>query len=130
MKKLALILSVLALVFSIAGCSDAVKVGGFSSMILDSEDYDAAVEEVQLAFQEFEGCKMKEIGYAGDQAVKDEAEVRGLAPEQVIVLKSTFTTDKEDHHNGLEPDYTYEDYLWILTRNTSAEPWEVIDHGY
>jgi uncharacterized lipoprotein YehR (DUF1307 family) len=130
MKKLALVFSALALVFSLAGCGNSLTVGSFSSLIFNIEDYDAAIEEVQIAFQEFEGCTMSKIGYAGDKAVREEANGRGLAPEQVIVLKSTFKTDKEDHQNGLEPDHTYEDFLWILTRGTSADPLEVTDHGY
>ena len=39
-------------------------------------------------------------------------------------------TDGENHENGLEPNNTYEDYKWILTRNSSAELWEHKDHGY
>ena len=78
----------------------------------------------------FEGCTMKKIGYAGDAAVKAEADARGLAPEEVIVLTSTFETDGENHNNGLNPNYTYKDYTWTLTRHTSAGLWEVTDHGY
>jgi hypothetical protein len=79
---------------------------------------------------QFEGCTLKKIGYAGDAAVKSEAEARGLAPEEVIVLTSTFETDGENHNNGLNPNYTYKDYTWTLTRHTSAGLWEVTDHGY
>ena len=53
--------------------------------------------------------------------MKAVVESQDLAPEQVMVLVSTFTTDSENHENGLEPNNTYEDYKWILTRNSSAE---------
>ena len=116
-------------------------------LVCKGDDYDNAVQEVFTYFSDWEGCTMTEIGYAGDDAVKAEAEIRGLAPEQVMVLTSTFTTDGEDHQNGLEPNYTYEDYKWILTRNTTpnytyedykwiltrnttTEPWNHEDHGY
>jgi len=83
------------------------------------------------AFKEYEGCTLKKVGYAGDKAVKAEAEARGLAPEQVMVLTSTFTTDGGDHGTVFEPNQTYEDYKWILTRSTSADPfWTVADRGY
>ena len=131
MKKLAAAALLLALVLCLAGCGDSVTVEGFSSKYFNGDDYDSAVQQVMTDFKEFEGCTLKKIGYAGDAAVKAEAETRGLAPEQVMVLTSTFVTDKEDHHNGLEPDFTYEDYLWILTRSTSADPfWTAVDHGY
>ena len=131
MKKLIIGMMLTIAVLCLTACGgSSVKVGSFSSLIFDSDEYDDAVQEVFTYFDSFEGCTMTEIGYAGDDAVRAEAKARGLAPEQVMVLTSTFTTDSEDHQNGLEPDHTYEDYKWILTRNTSAEPWNHEDHGY
>ena len=131
MKKLIIGVMLTIAVLCLAACGgSSVKVGSFSSLIFDSDEYDDAVQEVFTYFDSFEGCTMTEIGYAGDDAVRAEAKARGLAPEQVMVLTSTFTTDSEDHQNGLEPDHTYEDFKWILTRNTSAEPWNHEDHGY
>ena len=130
MKRNAAFIVLLAVLLGLAGCGDAVSVGGFSSKYMNSDDYEAAVQEVMTYFRSFEGCTMKKIGYAGDAAVKAEADARGLAPEEVIVLTSTFETDGENHNNGLNPNYTYEDYTWTLTRNTTAGLWEVTDHGY
>ena len=131
MKKsiIAVMLTIAMLCLAACGGS-SVKVGSFSSRYFNGDDYDNAVQEVFTYFSDWEGCTMTEIGYAGDDAVKAEAEIRGLAPEQVMVLTSTFTTDGEDHQNGLESNHTYEDYKWILTRNTTAEPWNHEDHGY
>ena len=130
MKRIAAFFVLLVVLFGLAGCGDAVSVGGFSSKYMNNDDYEAAVQEVMTYFSSFEGCTMKKIGYAGDAAVKTEAEARGLAPEEVIVLTSTFETDGENHNNGLNPNYTYEDYTWTLTRDTTAGLWEVTDHGY
>ena len=130
MKRIAAFFVLLVVLFGLAGCGDAVSVGGFSSKYMNNDDYEAAVQEVMTYFSSFEGCTMKKIGYAGDAAVKTEAEARGLAPEEVIVLTSTFETDGENHNNGLNPNYTYKDYTWTLTRPTSAGLWEVTDHGY
>ena len=130
MKRIAAFFVLLVVLFGLAGCGDAVSVGGFSSKYMNNDDYEAAVQEVMTYFSSFEGCTMKKIGYAGDAAVKTEAEARGLAPEEVIVLTSTFETDGENHNNGLNPNYTYKDYTWTLTRHTSAGLWEVTDHGY
>ena len=130
MKRIAAFIVLLAVLLGLAGCGDAVSVGGFSSKYMNSDDYEAAVQEVMTYFNSFEGCTLKKIEYAGDAAVKTEAEARGLAPEEVIVLTSTFETDGENHNNGLNPNYTYKDYTWTLTRDTSAGLWEVTDHGY
>ena len=130
MKRIAAFIVLLVVLLGLAGCGDAVSVGGFSSKYMNNDDYEAAVQEVMTYFRSFEGCTMKKIGYAGDAAVKAEADARGLAPEEVIVLTSTFETDGENHNNGLNPNYTYEDYTWTLTRDTTAGLWEVTDHGY
>ena len=130
MKKLLAVLVLLAALLSLAGCGDAVTIGPLSSRYFDSEDYDSAVQEVLTFFQGFEGCTMKKIGYAGDAAVKAEAEARGLAPEQIIVLTSTFETDGTSREDGLEPNKSYEDYQWILTRGGSFDPfWEIVEQG-
>ena len=130
MKRIVSITCLLLVVLFLVGCSGGVSVGGFSSKYMNSDDYEAAVQEVMTYFSSFEGCTLKKIGYAGDAAVKTEAEARGLAPEEVIVLTSTFETDGENHNNGLNPNYTYKDYTWTLTRDTTAGLWEVTDHGY
>lgn len=130
MKRITAFFVLLVVLLGLAGCGDAVSVGGFSSKYMNNDDYEAAVQEVMTYFSSFEGCTMKKIGYAGDAAVKAEADARGLAPEEVIVLTSTFETDGENHNNGLNPNYTYEDYTWTLTRDTTAGLWEVTDHGY
>ena len=91
MKKITAIVLLMAMVFSLAGCGNSVSIGAFSSKYFNGDDYDAAVQEVMTYFKGFEGCTMKKIGYAGDEAVKAEAESRGLAPEQVMVLVSTFS---------------------------------------
>ena len=130
MKRIAAFIVLLVVLLGLFGCSGGVSVGGFSSKYMNSDDYEAAVQEVMTYFSSFEGCTLKKIGYAGDAAAKAEADSRGLAPEEVIVLTSTFETDGENHNNGLNPNYTYEDYTWTLTRDTSAGLWEVTDHGY
>ena len=130
MKRIAAFIVLLVVLLGLAGCGDAVSVGGFSSKYMNSDDYEAAVQEMMTYFNSFEGCTLKKVGYAGDAVVKAEADARGLAPEEVIVLTSTFETDGENHNNGLNPNYTYKDYTWTLTRPTSAGLWEVTDHGY
>ena len=130
MKKFIICVMLLVTVVCFAGCGSAIKVESFKSKYYDTEEYQAAVDEVMSYFTSYEGCEMSEIRYAGDEAVKAEAETRGMDCDHVMVLKCTFTTDGENHENGLEPDYTYEDYGWILTREFKDGMWTVEDHGY
>ena len=123
----------LIFMLGLVGCKGGVSVGGFSSKYIDSDDYDEAVQQFMTEFESmdgFEGCTLKKVGYAGDQAVKAEADAQGLAPEQVIVLTTVFETDGEDHGNGLEPNHTYDDYTCVMTRLSSADIfWEIAEFG-
>ena len=130
MKKLAMVFVLLALVLSLAGCSNSVSVGAFSSKYLDSDEYNAAVQELMTHFSSLSGCTLKKVGYAGDKVVKAEADAYGLAPERIIVLTSTFETDGASRDDGLEPNKTYEEYRWILTRISSVDPfWTIEEQG-
>ena len=133
MKRFIAFTIVLIFLLGLAGCSGGVSVGGFSSRYIESEHYNEAVQQFIGDFKSmagFEGCTLKKVGYAGDQAVKAEADARGLAPELVIVLTTAFETDGQDHGNGLEPNHTYDDYTCVMTRLSSADIlWEIAEFG-
>ena len=133
MKRVIALTVFFILLLSLAGCSGGVSVGSFSSKYIDTDHYDEAVQQFMGEFESmdgFEGCTLKKVGYAGDKVVKAEADARGLAPEQVIVLTTTFETDGEDHGNGLEPNHTYDDYTCVMTRSSSADIlWEIVEFG-
>lgn len=130
MKRITVLVLLLALMLSLSGCGDSVSVGAFSSKYFNNDAYDAAVQELMTHFDSLGGCTPKKIGYAGDKTVKEEAEARGLAPERIIVLTSTFETDGTSREDGLESNKTYEDYQWILTRENSFDLfWSLADPG-
>lgn len=130
MKKRMLIAFVMAFVIAGLAACGGYTVRAIKSKIFSDEDYQAAVECMTEYFNDWEGCTLKEVSYAGDDAVYAEAEIRGVKPDCLIVLLSTFETDGENHENGLNPNYTYEDYQWILERTDFTMPWEHKDHGY
>jgi spermidine/putrescine-binding protein len=130
MKKTMICLILAAAFTGLLGCGVAMTALSAGSAIYSGNECEAAEVEVSRYFRNFEGCTMKEIHYAGDEAVKAEAKSLGMEADQVMVLESTFTTDSENHKNGLEPDSTYNNYRWILTRETRDGRWEHKDHGY
>ena len=97
----------LIFMLGLVGCKGGVSVGGFSSKYIDSDDYDEAVQQFMTEFESmagFEGCTLKKVGYAGDQAVKAEADAQGLAPEH--------------------------DYTCVMTRLSSDDIfWEIAEFG-
>ena len=130
MKRVIAFTVLIILLLGLVSCGSGVSVGAFSSKYLDSDEYDAAVQELMTHFNNLGGCTLKKVGYAGDKLVKAEADARGLAPERIIVLTSTFETDGTSRDDGLEPNKNYEDYQWILTRINSVDPfWTIEEQG-
>ena len=130
MKKTMICLVLAAAFTGLLGCGAAMTALSSGSSIYSGKECEAAEIEVERFFQNFDGCTMEEIHYAGDEAVRAEAESLGMEPDQVIVLESRFTTDGENHKNGLEPDCTYNNYRWVLTRESCESRWQHKDHGY
>ena len=129
MKKTILAALLILTVLVLAAC-DAVTVGAFSSKYFNSDEHQAAVNEVMTCAKALGGVTLKRIDYVGDKALEAEAEERGTDAVLLMILESTLTTDGEDHGNGLEPNRTYEHYRWVLTRATTSDPfWEIVEHG-
>lgn len=99
------------------------------SDIHNQEDYREAVAAALEYFNNFEGCYMSEIKYAGDDETKAEAEYQKCDPKDVIVLISTFETGDNGGDGSLEPNKTYSDYKWIIMRDEDGT-WKHKDHGY
>ena len=108
---------------------DAAGEDPIESDIHNQEDYREAVAAALEYFNNFEGCYMSEIKYAGDEETKAEAEYQKCDPKDVIVLLSTFETGDNAGDGSLEPNKTYSDYKWIIMRDEDGT-WKHKDHGY
>lgn len=129
MKKFLLAVVAAASILCLVGCS-ATSVAAIKSSIYSDEEYQAAVEVMQEYFGEnFKGCTLKEVKYAGDDVVEQEAKTRGFDTDKIIVLETTFEVP-EDFQGALNPGETYEGFTWTLTRPDVNGLWEHIDHGY
>lgn len=96
---------------------------------------DAAIENAMAAVTaffetEFRGCTLTELRYPGD-ALSDlfTQWAREYRAYEAIVLYSTFDTNASGGDGSLEPNTTYEDFQWILVRD-SGGTWEVKTYGY
>lgn len=101
------------------------------SELYTQEEITAAIDVIKKEFQEeWSGCTLTEIYYAGDelsQEYQDWADRNGA--DEVIVLLSSFDVDSSGGDGSLNPNSTYANWNWILVR-TNKGPWKHVDHGY
>ena len=135
MKKAVYTLTMAVLVFSLAGCGWGstrglqTKIG--SSDVFTQEDIESAMGIVTEFFRkEFEGCTLKTLEYS-EELTRDDAEewAEQYDAEEAIVLISSFYVAPNGGDGSLNTDSTYENWQWILTRN-SGEAWTLQTWGY
>lgn len=125
---------ILIIIFSLSGCGGNVKnvnIKDVESEYYTSKEINSAIETIIKQFdKEWDGCTLKEIYYAGDNMSKDYQDWadRNNADE-VIVLLSSFEVDSSGGDGSLNPNSTYDGWLWILVRNTDGQ-WKHVDHGF
>lgn len=96
------------------------------------EEVAQAKAAAEAEFANLTGCTLVSMDYDPQRSYEaaarycpdaDEAELNNW-----IVLFATFTTD--GNQAVLEPNSTYEDYMYILHREDADAPWIVMDGGY
>lgn len=101
-----------------------------TSNIYSYDDITSAINTVIDYFNEnFKGCTLKEIYYAGDNENYFKEILQQYGGDEAIVLTSTFDVDGSGGDGSLNPNSTYKDWIWLLVRNKQGE-WKHVDHGY
>jgi len=133
---------VIGLIFSSCGPTEG-KVGNAEISIQSTDKFSTAeindaMNCVMDKFAEFSGCDLKKLQY--DEARSDKiiesymktgkGSINGVSKENVIVLISEFYAGSTGLDNGFNPNFTYEDWLWILTRDNKIDEWKVYGWGY
>ena len=109
-----------------SGDASNVRVLERQSSLYSQEEIESAIEVIKRDFEnDWNGCTLNTIYYAGDEVCADETRERGV---KTIVLMSDFTTGNYDF-GSLNSNYTYTNWSWILIENENGR-WEHIDHGY
>lgn len=138
MRKVVALCSALT-ILSFYGCTPMTgvvknaKVEKIDSEIYSEEDIDEAIEVIENYFVEnFDGCRLEKIAYAGDETTKRESQYQSEHSEnneEFIVLVSDFYVYPNGGDGSLNTDYTYTDWNWILERSPNGN-WKHKDHGY
>ncbi len=96
------------------------------------EEIDAAITSVKKKFAaEFKGCELINLWY--DEAESDKripSYLYGALRDNAIILLSDFYVQPNGGDGSLEPDYTYNNWMWILIRDDRSSKWRVDDWGY
>lgn len=108
-----------------------VKISSVDSDIYSQNDIDSAINTAINYFKwNFNGCKLIEIHYAGDEYADEFKEwAKQYDADEAIMLLSDFYVNSTGGDGSLEPDSTQSGWNWILVRNKNGS-WEHKDHGY
>ncbi len=118
--------------------SHAAKVDYASSDLYSQEEMDKAITEFKKEFENWDGCELHSIRYAGDECNSEEnikwmnEQKEGKNYTQCIEFFADFhsPTDEEQlKDTAWEPDKEYTDYQWWLAR-TDGGDWELVSWGY
>jgi hypothetical protein len=110
------------------GSADNVTIEIGNSERFSTEEIDAAVDCVIRKFEDFEGCKLTELRY--DEEYSNTRAAEEYAPGTAIVFLSEFDVGSEGGDGSLNPNSTYSQWQWILTREDASSEWQVEDWGY
>ncbi len=138
MKKFVVLCFILMLSLGLCAClndtggnvSD-VQIINVPSEIYSQAEIDSAIQLVKndFATDDWHGCTLKELYYAGDSITKDAQKRASLYKgDEVMVLMSSFYVDSSGG-DTFNPNSTYDRWNWILVR-TSKGSWRLVDTGY
>ncbi|MGN9166353.1 DUF4829 domain-containing protein [Tissierellaceae bacterium HCP3S3_D8] len=142
MRRIVISFFILLLVFSLVSCKESSPADNLIIDIEEStkfteEEITEAIDRVKDNF-DFPACTLTKVWY--DKEKSDSLVTMylengkglgsGIKPENVIVLLSNFDVDGSGDNPVLNPNSTYEDYQWILIRDSEASNWVIDDWGY
>lgn len=131
MKKL-LMIGLIILCAALTACekpgiTDNVTIDKGVSEKFSEEELNGAVNCVIQRFENFKGCELTKLWYDEEHS---NSWTKEYTPGTAIVLLSEFNTGHISPNSGFNPNYTYENWSWILTREDENADWQVKDYGY
>lgn len=136
MKKVVALLSALLLVVTLTACgSGNVKnvhvIDWEPSEVYTDKDIEDSIKIIKNYFaDEFSDCTLTKITYAGDEESQEHIEwAERNNADEVIVLISSFDVGSSGGDGSLNPNSTYDNWMWILVRSNGGK-WKHVDHGY
>ena len=133
MKRMKILVFVLLCLLLLTACGGGhvrnVERDPGKSEIYTKAQINSAMDEVMSFFaKEFDGCTMTEIRYDEERFADRQLETQERYGAEVIILLTDFDVDSSGGDGSLNPNSTYRNYQWTLTRTLFG--WEIQDWGY
>lgn len=130
MRRILALLAALALL-ALAGCSGdtsraAIRLG--PSQQFSATELQAAADAILSRFHEFDGCTLLRLSYDEDFSER-QLSLTETPTGQAVVFTSDFEVDWTGASSGFNPNSTYTDWTWQVTRPDPDAPWEVTNWG-
>lgn len=134
-KRTIMMLTFIMLFFCACGeleIEEGVQINIEQSSLYDNSEIQSAIDVVIDYFDaNFEGCTLTDISYEEELCMKEKDKwTYQYEEDEAIILTSTFDVDKNGGDGSFNPNTTYSDWLWILTRSDSDEEWTLQTWGY
>lgn len=135
MKRVVSLLLLCLSLFALTACGggDVDEVGVLeveSELYTSAEIADGINVTLEYFKKNFDGCKLRELQYIGDEENNDYLDFAARNDaDEVLVFTSTFDVDERGGDGSLNPNDTYKNWKWILVRHNGGD-WEHVDHGY
>lgn len=135
MKRLTVAIALIFLLATILGGCGGGSVNNVNriiggSQIYKTDEIEAAMDTVVEYFRdEFAGCTLTELRYQEDSQKESDEWAEQYQAEEAIVLYSTFQVDSSGGDGSLEPNSTYANWKWVLTRSNGGN-WTLQTWGY
>ena len=133
MKKIKALLSLLLCLVLLTACGggdvrNVKRIPGESQLYSEGEISSAMKEVIDFFQKEFDGCTMTEIRYEEEKYAERQRLESEDYGREVIILLTDFDVDSSGGDGSLNPNSTYRNYQWTLTRTLFG--WELQDWGY
>lgn len=134
MKKIFCLMGLLALLLTGCGrggnASEVQVITGESEIYTQREIENAMETAMDYFRKEFDGCTMTKIEYnEGKSGGAAEEWARQYGADEGIVLYSSFDVDASGGDGSLNPNSTYNNWQWVLTRDRGGK-WVLRTWGY
>lgn len=140
MKKVLLIIFLLLFTFvccyvinnNILGQTKNAIININESTKFENKEIQKAISTVKHHFKAFYGCNMTDLWYNeedAENAIEGYYNIFYTNYSDIIVLYSNFQTSKYCPE-GLNRDFYYRKYMWILSRNNKSSKWRIVSAGY